>query len=156
MPAPPPLRRPLGSVSLLYKIPHKLLRTFSTPPSPDFCLQWEAGPHASWRGIDGPSLYFLRFAFLGVDFLIYVLFQWTWGDKRPRHSSPSGGTQEKRSRGSCAGRSLSLHQSSLRVGPPRSKRRCEAKPSRSTQIRDLTDECCGGPGPRGYRQESQD
>ncbi len=25
---------------------------------------------------------FLALCILGVDFLIYVLFQWTWGDKR--------------------------------------------------------------------------
>ena len=25
---------------------------------------------------------FLALGILGVDFLIYVLFQWTWGDKR--------------------------------------------------------------------------
>jgi hypothetical protein len=25
---------------------------------------------------------FFAFCILGVDFMIYVLFQWTWGDKR--------------------------------------------------------------------------
>jgi len=60
-----------------------------------------------------------------VDFLILCAVSVTWGDKRRaivakwRHTG-------KRSRGSRAGHSLSLHQSSL-ASAARSELRCEAK-----------------------------
>ena len=67
------------------------------------------------------------------------------GRQAPRHRPPSGGTQES-ARGAAAPAIPCPFTKARSRRHARSKRRCEARPSRSTQIRDLTDECCGGPG----------
>jgi len=127
----PQAKRRAGQAQPLQKLaervachrPLSLTNSSRTPqdffnPSSPILSPVEAGTaRVPGEGIDGPSLYFLRFAFLGVDFLIYVLFQWTLGRQAPRHSSPSGGTQGKRSRGSRAGHFLVPSPKLARVGP---------------------------------------
>jgi len=63
-----------------------------------------------------PSLYFLRFAFLG-GFPDLWLFQWTWGDKRRAIVRQVAGTQESARGAAVAGHSLSLHQKLARSAP---------------------------------------
>jgi hypothetical protein len=44
-------------------------------------LQVEVGPHPSWQGTMSLTV-FLALCILGLDFMIYMLFQWTYGEKR--------------------------------------------------------------------------
>ena len=46
---------------------------------------------------------FLAFCILGCDFLLYVLFQWTYGEKHKNHARRAAARREKR-------RSLSAKQ----------------------------------------------
>ncbi len=39
---------------------------------------------------------FLAFCILGCDFLLYVLFQWIYGEKHRNHSRRSAARREKR------------------------------------------------------------
>jgi hypothetical protein len=39
---------------------------------------------------------FLAFCILGCDFLLYVLFQWTYGEKHRKHARRSAARREKR------------------------------------------------------------
>src|SRR6266481_2642095 len=119
----------------------------------------EAGPHASWRGIDGPHCISCALHSWG-GFPDLCAASVGLGRQAPRHSSPSGGTQES-ARGAAAPAIPCPFTKARSRRPARSKRRCEAKPGRSVQIRDLTDECCGGPGhaaigknPRIRREDS--
>ena len=128
-------------------------------PSSPILSPVEAGPHASWRGIDGPHcIYCALHSWGGFPDLCAVSVD--LGRQAPRHSSPSGGAQES-ARGAAAPAIPCPFTKARSRRPAHSKRRCEAKPSRSTQIRDLTDECCGGPGhaaigkkPRIRREDS--
>jgi len=61
------------AVCFLLPIPHKLLRTFQTPP-PRFLLQWRQDRHSVLARNRWRSLYFLSLCILGVVSLIYVRF----------------------------------------------------------------------------------
>lgn len=39
---------------------------------------------------------FLAFCILGCDFLLYVLFQWTYGEKHRKHARLSDARRERR------------------------------------------------------------
>ena len=46
---------------------------------------------------------FLAFCILGCDFLLYVLFQWIYGEKHRKHARRSAARREKRSALSAKG-----------------------------------------------------
>jgi hypothetical protein len=39
---------------------------------------------------------FLAFCILGCDFLLYILFQWVYGEKRRKHARRAAARREKR------------------------------------------------------------
>jgi hypothetical protein len=50
-------------------------------PAPRSCFQWRQDLTRPGVETMGLTLFF-ALCILGVDFMIYALFQWTWGDKR--------------------------------------------------------------------------
>ena len=70
------LRSALGC---LLQIPHKLLRTFQSPLPDSF---FKGGRTSSVLVAPMSLTIFLALCILGLDFMIYVLFMWLYGDRR--------------------------------------------------------------------------
>src|SRR5882762_1997003 len=79
--------------------PNKFLTNLSGLSSfsaPILSLFW-LGIHASPGEVHMSLTVFLAFCILGCDFLLYVLFQWIYGEKHRKHARRVAARREKRS-----------------------------------------------------------
>jgi len=60
-------------------------------------MQYVLGIHASTGEVPMSLTVFLAFCILGCDCLLYVLFQWIYGEKHRKHARRSAARRKKRS-----------------------------------------------------------